>query len=341
MGARRLKTDQPNYNDALTQAQQQQTLLNIVRLRYADWPVTLNVEQLVTQYTFEQVASAKAIWRVPFHGDNDQLEAGYVGKFSERPVIAYRPLRGAEYTQAMLTPIPPAALLALVYTGWPADRMLETMLHSVNGSRNSQIEAGFELMPDLRFAHFLKTTRIFQIYDALVIDIKTPSDEQKTDRNIESRISFQTDRVDDKTRALFSEMQSSLGLNSETNSYNVTWGVVPPDNNTITLETRSVLQLMVALSVHVEVSPDEVTEGRVTNIRPKPKNDKSGLGPLISIHRGDRAPADAYVQCGYRESEYWIDDTDVNSKLTFTYLTLLLTLSETEESGAPLVITTN
>jgi hypothetical protein len=73
-----------------------------------------------------------------------------------------------------------------------------------------------------------------------------------------------------------------------------------------------------------------------------PKNDKSGLGPLTKVHRGKTAPSDAYVTCLYRGHAFWIDDTDLNSKTTFTYLTLLLTLGEGDDKGStPLVITTN
>lgn len=343
MGTRTLKRDQVGYNEAVSKANREQTLLNIVRLRYADWPMTLNVEQMVTQYNWEHVASGKMIWKVPFRGDNDQFEGGYVGKYSEKPVVAYKPVRGAEYTRSMLTPLHPAALLGLVYTGWPADRLMETMVHSVNGKQNSQVESGFELKPDPQFELFLKTARRFQLYDALIIGIDRQQQQQtQAQSDIQAHIRFETNRVDNETQQMYAQMQEALDLNPLTNSYNIIWGIVPPDTSTIAMETRSVLQLMLSLAAHVEVSEKEIEEGRVSAMKGRPKEDPTDLGPLIHVRRGLIAPLDAHVSCRYRGRSFWIDDTDVNSKITFSYLTMLLTLSETEDSGgAPLVITTN
>lgn len=341
-GPSRLTSDRFDYNEAVAGSWRTQTLLAIVKLRYSDWPVFMDVEQIVAQYTWENTGSLKATIRTPLGGDSDQSEAGWVGKFSERPAILYKPLRGAKYMKNILTPVPSGALLGLVYTGWPVDQIMEIMVQSVNGHRNSQVEDGMQVQSDSRFAEFLQTLRMFQLKDALVVEVEALADKKTESAKVETRLTFLTERVGDETRQRLTDMKVELGLAADTNCYRVIWGTVPPNDRTIALETRSVLQLMVVLAAHVDVPQREVDEGRVVRLQPWPRDESSGLAPLMQVRRGASAPPDAYASCQYRGQDFWIADTDVHSKQTFTYLTLLLTLGDVDDrSGTPLVISTN
>ncbi len=341
-GPKRLGQDRFDYNSAIADSWRTQTLLNIVRLRYLDWPMFLDVEQVVGQYTWEHVGSAKAIIKTPFSGDNDQGELGYVGKFSERPVILYKPLKGKQYMQSMLTPIPPGALLALAYTGWPIGRLLEIMSHSINGRRNTQIEYGDHLHPDPAFARFIQILSAYQRLDALEINVSSRKITDSKKEKVETKIEFRMDKVNEHLRKELEDIKPLLGMDPYTNSYKVIWGSLAPNRQTIVMETRSVLQLLVVLSAYVEVHEKEIEEGRVAILRPIPTENMSGLLPLMQIRRGQEAPSDAFASCVYRGRKFWIDDTDVNSKRTFSYLSLLLTIGSTDGSeGAQLVITTN
>jgi hypothetical protein len=50
-------------------------------------------------------------------------------------------------------------------------------------------------------------------------------------------------------------------------------------------------------------------------------------------------PRKAYVAVPYKGYWYWIDDTDIASKRTFTFLMILFSLAETGQSVAGLVVT--
>ncbi|MDJ0835480.1 MAG: hypothetical protein QNK37_03125 [Acidobacteriota bacterium] len=342
IGPKRVIQDRFDYNGAVAESRQTQTLLNIVRLRYSEWPVFLDVEQIVSQYTWEQFVSVKPIIRTPFKGDNDQLEGLYSGKYSERPVVLYKPVKGTKFVKSMLTPVPPGSLLGLVYTGWPADRLLSTMAHSVNGHRNVQLQGGRMLRPHPIFADFLETLRAFQVNDALVIEVERQPLGESNGATVATRITFRTELADEPARRQLTETKKLLGLDQGMNTYQIVWGSVAPDANTIALETRSLLQLMEVLSANVEVPQTDRDEGRVALMEPWPEVDRSGLAPLMKIRQGEEAPTDAHITCVYRDRFFWIDDTDLDSKMTFAYLSMLLTLVEADHNaGTPLVITTN
>jgi hypothetical protein len=251
----------------------------------------------------------------------------------------YKPLKGEKYMRAMLTPLPPAAMLGLVYSGWPADKMFKVMVHSVNGHRNTQVEGRLQLQPDLSFAHFVNVLRAYQQRDAL--DIRVVS-EDKDNRKVKAHIGFRTELVDKALNEELAVVRSFLKLDPTTDQYTIIWGSLSPNNTTIAIETRSVLQVMVELAATVEVPEADVKEGRVARLRLRPKENVSGINPLLEVRSGKKAPGDAYVSCRYRGKWFWIDDTSLISKETFVYLTLLLTLGDTaSSSGAQMVITTN
>lgn len=341
VGPSRLETDRFDYNEALSESWNSQILLNIVKLRYSDWPSFLDVEQIVAQYTIEQTGSTKGILRSPFNGE-DQLEAGWVGKFSERPAILYKPVRGSKYMKSILTPAPPDAVLGLVNTGWPVKRMFEIMVHSANGRQNTQVETSLHFHPDREFESFLNVLQEYQVRDALLVEFERVDQPEGKVEVLEAYLGFRTERVDAELRGQLDQVKAELGLDPEINRYRVVWGSIPPNPQTISLETRSVLQLMVVMAAHVETLPGEVEEGRVRKLKPKPRENQTGLKPIITIHSGDTPPVDAHVVCRYRNRWFWIADTDVDSKNSFSYLSLLLTLGETDDrGGAPLVISTN
>ena len=339
VGPVRLGQDRFDYNAAISDSWKVQTLLSIVKLRYLEWPTFLGVEQIVAQYTWKQVGSAKGIFRF---SEYNQAEIGVVGEYSERPAMLYKPLQGSRYMRTMLTPIPLGSLLGLVTTGWPVDHMLETMVHSINGEGNTQVEEAVHIHPTTTCARTVAVFRAFQLRDALAFDISSGKKADGSAGAVETKLTFRVNLVDEQIRKELAEVKTLLGLNPETNTYRVVWGTVPPDDMALAIETRSILQIMVTLSAYVEVPESEIMEGRVERLRFQPRENKSGLAPLMRIRSGASAPSDAYASCGYRGKKFWIDDTDVNSKRSFGYLTMLLTIADVDDKGGtPLVITTN
>jgi hypothetical protein len=336
MGAKQLRADRFDYGAAIGDSLKAQTLTNIVKLRYAEWPTFLEVNQLATSYTVDKSVSAKFIQKTWFLGDNDQLEAGGLYRLQERPTVLYKPLSGPKFVKSILSPPSPAALFALIQTGWPADMILRMTVQSVNGHQNSYVQIGTGHRTEPGFARFVKLIRRAQLTQALVVDIS------KAEGKARITLGFRKRLLDEEALRDLKEVQKLIGLDPAADSYQVIWDVESSDPGKLAVQTRSIIQIMMALAVYVETRPGDVESGRVVRLDPLPEEDESGLRTLMKVRSGTSEPQDAYVAVPYRGGWFWIEDTDAYSKRTLAYLQMLLSITESDEKGgAQLVITTN
>ncbi|MBI3797380.1 MAG: hypothetical protein HY268_10510 [Deltaproteobacteria bacterium] len=117
IGPRTVARDRFDYSSAISESWKNQTLLNLIKLRYADAPVFLDVTSIINQYTLESQLGLGLSWLSLPPGDGQAVTG--TGRYSERPTISYAPLMGAKFTRSMMTPIPPAALFSLIQANWP------------------------------------------------------------------------------------------------------------------------------------------------------------------------------------------------------------------------------
>lgn len=330
--------DQFGYAAAIGDAKKQQILMNIVKLRYAEWPVFLEVHQVVAGYNWEQTGTASLSLRRIFDaGERDTAQLGYTGKFVERPTITYSPLGGENFVRNILTPARPESLLSLIQSGWPADRLFQTMVQSVNGKRNRHVIYGTDYPVDPAFIRFVKLLKKIHLANAISIRVR-----QTEGQNAVSELSFRSHLLDSETKQELDEVKALLGLNLDVDSYNIIWDSISEDPNTIAIQTRSVVQVMTAMALFVELPPEEITKGGAMALESIQKDDAAALPPLMRIRSGASAPKDAFVAVRYHNRFFWIDGHDWNSKASLAYLTLLLTVTESGDvKGPQLTISTN
>jgi hypothetical protein len=59
--------------------------------------------------------------------------------------------------------------------------------------------------------------------------------------------------------------------------------------------------------------------------------------PIVIVHVGNKIPATAYASIRYRSSQFWIEDSDFDSKYAFTVVQDLMALAEvTDTAHAPM-----
>ena len=87
---------------------------------------------------------------------------------------------------------------------------------------------------------------------------------------------------------------------------------------------------------------EDLENGAVVKLKGIPDGEKDPVAPLLKVHSGQELPTKVFTAVRYRDHWFWIADDDPNSKRTFSYLSMLLAVTETDEkSGLQLVVPTN
>lgn len=141
IGPKTIPRDRFEYNQSISESWKEQTLLNIVKIRYADMPLFVEVASIVSGYTLESSISAGVSQSSTNLLEDDSLALGGRTKFTDRPTIKYAPITGSQFNKSFMTPIPPRVILFLVQSGWPVDLIFPLTVESMNGLR-SQVLVG-------------------------------------------------------------------------------------------------------------------------------------------------------------------------------------------------------
>jgi hypothetical protein len=338
LGPRTVVRDRFDYSAAVADSWKSQMLLNLVRIRYGDTGVFLDVGQIVAGYTIEGAASAGFAWNIfgvtlPHPNvPNNVVTGGIAGRFTDRPTITYTPLMGERFARSMMTPIPPAAVLSLIQAGNPVDLALRLMVSVVNGVSN---RFGGELRArpaDPGFHALLERLRRVQLSGGIGMRVL------RTGRDDAVTMMFR-ENLDPGVEADVLAIRRALGLDPNARDFRVVYGSVAANDREIAILTRSVFEVLVDLSSLVTVPDAHVAERRVAPTA-EPETGPSGpVRPLIAVMSGLEPPADAFVAVPYRGHWFWIDDRDMPSKRMFSFILLIFALVEPGAKESPPVLT--
>jgi hypothetical protein len=327
--------DRFDYSSAVAESWKSQMLMNLVKLRYGDAPVFLDVGQIISGYTVEGTLSAIGTL-FSTHGivpgvPDSSVGLGAQGRYTDRPTITYAPLVGERFARAMMTPLPPPAILSLIQAGYPVDGVLRLTVHEVNGLRN-RYGGDLRVRPaDPAFYALLRHLRRIQTAGGIGLRV------QRTDRG-ETILMTLRQQVDAAAAEAILAVQQLLGLDPAAQDIRVVYGSIAENDKELAILSRSILEILVDLSSLISVPEAHVLERRV-GATPIDEADAEGpLKPLIRIGSSAERPGDAFAVVRYRGHWFAIDDHDLPSKRLFTFLMFLFTLVETSsKEGAPIV----
>ena len=130
IGPGNVTRDRFGYTHAIAESWKKQMLLNMVKMRYVDVPVFLDVTTIINQYSLEGEVELGLNWSSALLGNSQSV--GGRGRYADRPTVTYQPLMGEKFTRKLMNPIPPPAILSLVQTGWRIDMLFRVCVQAIN-----------------------------------------------------------------------------------------------------------------------------------------------------------------------------------------------------------------
>lgn len=328
LGPTSVQRDRVEYISTIADSWKEQTLLNIVRLRYSDAPVFLDVSSLISSYSMESQASA-AFGIFP-HTSGDNLSLGAMGKYTDRPTITYSPVTGDKFAKNLLRPIQPVSVFALIQAGYPAEIVMKVTVRAINGIYNQSSTNTRARNADPAFFPLIAAMQRIQRSEAMGMRVEKRGPEEAAIVFFRQEVGPELIRdIEFVAKALNLELQKKGELT-------LTFGAHQTKSSEIALLTRSMLEIMIEAGAGIQIPEQHLTEGRAARLSPLAAGAEP---PFLIIHSGSDRPSQPFSTVRYRDTWYWIDDRDLASKARFSFFLLFFSLAETGTPPLAPVIT--
>ncbi len=331
-GPRTIEASRTDYNVAMSQTENEQMLLNLVRLRYGDRPYFLEVSALNTQFLIAPSAGISSSFDL-----DGTTNYGIDGKFAfeEKPTVTYTPLQGEKFVKRVLSRVPLDTLLLLDASGWKTSRVLRLCVETMNSLDNAASASGPTPSAGPDVAAFRRAVNLltgFQENRAVALFHTGDSERGGYAVRFDEQVQQGTD---------FQEFARLLQLDPAQKRYALGEASFGGDSDTIRLGTRSFMGVMYFLSNAIEIPAADRDDGRVRQTAGADGGEfdwDSVTGDLLRVKSQETRPASAAVAVNYRGHWFYIDDSDIDSKSTFALLGQLFALqSDADKTGAPVL----
>jgi hypothetical protein len=242
IGAGSVARDRFDYTAAVAESWKSQMLLNLVKIRYGDTPVFLDVGQIVSGHTMQSTFSAAGtvfntnttVPGVP----NSSIGLGAQGQFTDRPTITYAPLVGERFARSMMMPIPPSAILNVIQAGFPVDVVFRLGVQAVNGVDNRRVQLQHVRPANPEFYVLLRDLRWIQASGGIGVRRQRVDEEEMLTFVLRPNLAAAVEN------ALLNAW-TVLGLDPEAREFRVVYGAVAANDRGIALLSRSIREVLV------------------------------------------------------------------------------------------------
>jgi len=330
IGPGRVPGDRFDYSAAISDSWKRQTLLNIVKLRYLDPPIFVDVGQIVASRTLSSSVNLGSTLHEGF--DANSMNLGAAGTYTDQPTITYTPLTGNRYVKSLFMPLTPDSVFYMIQAGWPANAVLFVAASEINGLKNQDSSVHGVSPPDPEFLKVLALLRKIQLSGGVAFRIQEGAQKQQT-----AILTFHRPDISPETRADSAELRRLLRVDPKAAEFTLVFGPTAANEKEIAVQTRSIVQMMGNMAADVEVPPEDLAEHSATPGW-ESISGASGFKRLIEVHSSKNEPRQAFVAVTYQDHWFWIDRRDLNSKRAFAFMMMMFSLADSgEPQPMPLV----
>jgi len=332
IGPRSISHGRAAYNAAINRTEDQQLLLAVVTSRYGETVSLLAVSGVVANVRFQATANVQAGIgpQENYEGNLVPFDGGLA--YEENPTITYTPISGERYLRKILAPIPLEILLLYIRTDMHTVSYFNVLVDRVNDLRNPDFLDIPPFEPDPKFERFVELSGI--LYRAGVMEwLADPRENVKFNIMITDYAPTYTDLVKEHFSLLGLAMPAGEGEDIVLPVY---FAIKRRYGDGVAMSTRSTGDLIQILRASVEIPQEHEAPGLAVKYPPV------GLaGQGVHIRSQKERPETATVAVRHRGYWFYIDDTDMPTKLYYRLVRALwsVSISESADRTAAPVLT--
>jgi hypothetical protein len=331
LGPKSIAVDRFDYSTEIANSWKQQTLLNVIKLRYMDLPVFVDVASVVAGYSMQTGVSINGTVSSDSAVQGNFVSGGGQAVYTDRPTITYVPMTGEKFLRGLITPIDPKNIFFMLQAGYPADFILALTVESLNGVRNRSTAGGVAREADPDFIRALQLMREIQIAGA--VGLRVEEDKVKGSNGI---MIFRREDVSPEILEKGAEVRRLLKLSPDLQRFTLTYAPGRGAEGELAVNSRSMLQVIGALASFIDV-PEEHLKDK--SAMPAFETDSGESRPQrVHVYSGKDRPSNAFAAVRYLDYWFWIDNNDWLTKRAFTAVMFFFTLADTgNDERLPLI----
>jgi hypothetical protein len=281
--------DRVGYVSSIADSWKEQTLLNVVRLRYGDAPTFLDIASVVNSYAIQGQLSAGGVINSNLTNlapwSTATLGAGL--SYQDRPTISFAPLTGDKFTRSLLRPIPPVRIFQLVQAGYPADFVLHVTVRALNGIsiRRSVGDEGQRADPE--FYPLLEALRRLQLDETVSLRLEKRGTE---DVGVLVLASSRTPQVNQDLKFVTDTLHLKPGKDGQVS---IVFAAVQSNDKELAVLSRSMFEILLELASGIDVPAEHVAGERTMPSERLANAENPRDRPLVRVLSGPAAPRSA------------------------------------------------
>jgi hypothetical protein len=323
--------DRLGYNRKILTSWEEQTLLNIVRVRYDDLVGFVDVTSVTQTHTRQDSISGSIMASLlPWHIHKDTISPSVTGgqMVTDSPAITYSPLIGSDFTRNLNAPLKPGDIFNLIESGYNADVFLNLTLYSINGIPSVKPDVNLNdrhsrASTNSQFRSLTRAIESAHSAGKVSFYVKPATDTE------EGKVLMNLEGADDGSVATIRQI---LHLRPAATQFEIVTGFRPLKEDQIAVQTKSAIAAIRWLALYVDVPPSDISKfGIKCNLA-------HGGDDPIWIESTPNKPTDTFATVQYNHSWFSICNRDHNSKFSLIYLRTLLAYADTGQKLPPPVL---